>query len=181
MIYSWLRILCLVGLCTVSSSGYAQETTSYSRPQMPISDPVYVLNSTVIINGLLAEFTPQEIKGITVYKGPASPGTETVAPQLRNLSSAGVLDIKSAKRVKSQSFAQVGRRLGLRGPLTFAVNGHPLDPQAVAALRVAPAAIGQLHILRPTPEAPETRVDIWLVPAPKPDTSNYPPGTIFLR
>lgn len=166
--------------CLALSSN-AQETTFYSRPQVPIPDPVYVLNSTIIINGVLQDINPQEIKGIMVYKGPTSPGAETVAPQLRNLGTAGVLDITSGKRVKSQSFAQIGRRLRLRGPLTFALNGHPLDAQAVAALRVAPAAIGQLHILRPTPEAPVTRVDIWPVPPPKPDTSNYPPGTIFLR
>ena len=175
----WLRLLCLFGLGGSTLTSQAQGTASYSRPQASIPDPVYVLNSTVIINGLPAKLKPQEIKKVVVYK-PGAPDTQAAAPHLNNLG-VGVLDITSAKRVRSQSFSQLGRQLGLKGPLTFALNGHSLDPPAVAALRITPAAIGQIHILRPTTEQPETRVDIWLVPSPKPDTSQYPPETIFVR
>jgi len=175
----WLRLLCLFGLCVSTLTSQAQETTSYSRPQVQFPDPVYVLNSTVIINGVFAKLEPQEIKKVMVYR-PGTPDTQAAAPHLNNLGVA-VIDIISPKHVRSQSFSQLGRQLGLKGPLTFALNGHSLDPQAVAALRIAPAAIGQIHILRPTTEQPETRVDIWLVPPPKPDPSKYPPGTIFIR
>ncbi|QNH63076.1 hypothetical protein [Hymenobacter sediminicola] len=173
----------LLGLCSLSLVGYAQETTTYSRPQGPIGDPIVVLNSTIIINGVLAEFTPKEtseIKSMTVYKGPDTQSSQDIAPHLKNIR-GGLIDITADKRVRSQSFPQLGRQLGLKGPLTFALNGQPLDPQAVAALRIAPAAIGQIHLVQPTADAPQTRVDIWLVPPPKPDTSKYPPGTIFLR
>lgn len=179
----WLRLLCLLALCSVTLVSQAQETTSYSRPLGPIPDPVYVLNSTIIINGVLADFTVQdtkEIKKIVVYKGTDTPSAQDRAPQLKNLG-VGVIDITSSKRVRSQSFAQLGRQLGLRGPLTFALNGHPLDAQTVAALRIAPAAVGQLHIVQPTSGLPETRVDIWLVAPPKTDYSKYPPGTVFIR
>ena len=179
----WLRLLCFLALCSGTLVSHAQETTSYSRPQVPIPDPVYVLNSTIIINGVIADFTAQEAKEVqkvVVYKGVDTPDSQDIAPQLKNLG-VGVLDITSSKRVRSRSFAQLGRQLGLRGPLAFALNGHPLDAQAVAVLRIAPAAIGQLHIVQPTPELPETRVDVWLVDPPKTDYSKYPPGTIFIR
>ena len=179
----WLRLLCLLALCSVTLVSQAQETTSYSRPLGPFPDPVYVLNSTIIINGVLADFTVQdtkEIKKVVVYKGANTPSDKDIAPQLKNLG-VGVIDITASKRVHSQSFAQLGRKLGLRDPLTFALNGHLLDAQTVAALRIAPAAIGQLHIVQPTSRLPETRIDIWLVAPPKTDYSKYPPGTIFIR
>ncbi len=181
MPYCWLRLFCLLSLFGVTLVSHAQETTSYNRPQTPIPDPVYVLNSTIIINGVLADFTAKEtkeIKKIRVYKGMDTPDAQDIPPQLKHLG-AGVLDITSSKRVRSRSFAQLGRRLGLRGPLTFALNGHPLDAQAVDVLRIAPAAIGQLHIVRPTPEVSTTRVDIWLVLPPKTDHSQYPQAPFF--
>lgn len=180
---SWVYLLFL-GLCSAPIGSYAQETTSYSRPQVPIPDPIYVLNSTIIINGVIADFTAQdtkEIKKIMVYKGADTPSAQYIAaPHLKNLG-VGVLDITSSKQVPSQSFAELGRQLGLHGPLVFALNGHTLDAQAVTALRIAPAAIGQLHIVQPTAELPETRIDIWLVAPPKTDYSKYPPGTVFVR
>ena len=179
---SWFYLLFL-GLFSAPIDSYAQETTSYSRPQVLNPDPIYVLNSSVIINGVIADFTAQEtkeIKKVTVYKGVGAPGAQDIAPHLKNLG-VGVFDITSSRPVPSQSFAELGRQLGLHGPLAFALNGHTLDAQAVAALRIAPAAIGQLHIVQPTAELPETRVDIWLVAPPKPDYSKYPPGTVFLR
>jgi hypothetical protein len=139
-----------------------------------------VLNSTIIINGLLAEFDKKEIKKVLVYKGLDTPGGQDIAPQLKNLG-VSVIDIASSKHVRSKSFSQLARQLGLRAPLIFAINGHSLDPQAVALLRIAPAAIGQVHIMHPTPELPETRVDIWMVLPRKTDNSKYPPGTIFVR
>ncbi len=180
---SWFYLLFL-GVFSAPLGSYAQETTSYSRPQVPIPDPIIVLNSTIIINGVIADFTAQDTKEITkvmVYRGADTPSAEyRAAPYLKNLG-VGVLDITSSKQVPSQSFAELGRQLGLHGPLAFALNGHTLDAQAVAALRIAPAAIGQLHIMQPTTELPETRVDIWLVLPPKPDYSKYPPGTAFIR
>jgi len=68
--------------------------------------------------------------------------------------------------------------LGLRGPLEFALNGQPLASDLATELRITPAAIGQIHIRKPTSEAPATRVDIWLAEVPRP---NYPPGTILIR
>lgn len=183
MKYSWFYLLFL-GLGSAPLGSYAQETTSYSRPQVPLSDPLIVLNSTTIINGVIGAFTTQDTKEITkvmVYNGTYTPVYQYItAPYLRNLG-VGVIDIISSKRVPSQSFPELGRQLGLHGPLAFALNGHTLDAQAVAALRIAPAAIGQLHIVQPTAELPETRVDIWLVAPPKTDYSRYPPGTVFVR
>ncbi|MBC6991792.1 hypothetical protein [Hymenobacter sp. BT491] len=139
-----------------------------------------MLNSTVIINGVLSDFDPQEIKKVTVYKGSDAPAAQEAAPQLQNLG-IGVIDITSSKHVRSKSFRQLGRQLGLHGPLAFALNGHVLDQQTAAVLRIAPAAVGQVHIVRSSPEMPKTRVDIWLVLPPKTDYRKYPPGTIFLR
>lgn len=173
---SWLRLLYLVGLCACALGSQAQETVSYSRPQVQIPDPLYVLNSRIIINGLLEKFNPKDIKHIMIYKGHDEP------PQLQHLGSAGIVDISFSRHVsrnvRSKSFRQIGRQLGLRGPVIFALNGHTVEPAAVAGLRIAPEAIGQLHILPATPETPETRVDIWMV---LPKERVYPPGTILIR
>ena len=185
MRYYGLCLMSVLGLLGgTATESRAQQTTSYSRPPATIPDPVYVLNSTIIINGMLADFTDEDarqIKQIMIYKGLNSPEAQAAAPQLSNLSPAGVVDIISSKRVRSQSFSQLGRQLGVHGPLVFALNGHLLDQSTVATLRIVPAAIGQIHIVRPTPEQPATRVDIWLVLPPKTDSSRYPPGTIFIR
>ena len=176
-----LRFLFLLGWCSVGFVAQAQVTTTYSRPQGPIGDPVFVLNSTVVVNGVIADYAGNDIKKVWVYKRADTLDTPKIPPHLRSISAAGIIDIASPKHVASRSFPQLGRQLGLRGPVAFALNGHPLDPPAVAALRIAPAAIGQIHLMRPTADAPHTRVDVWLVLPPKPDTSKYPPGTIFLR
>lgn len=170
-----LRLFCLVGLCACAFASYGQATTSYERPKVELPDPLYVMNSTVIINGLIASFDPKDIESINVYKGKDEP------PQLRNLGPAGILDITCSKRIKSESFAQIGRRLGLRGPSIFAINGYPVSAAALNSLRIAPEAIGQIHITQATPESPATRVDIWLTPFKAPNTSKHPPGTIMIR
>lgn len=185
----WFYVVGLIGLFGGTAQEIrAQKTTAYTRTQVPIPDPVYVLNSTIIINGVFHDFTTEDtrkIKQVMVYKALDNPGTQAAAPQLRNLSPAGVIDITLPKRVSSQSFAQLGKQLGkqlgVRGPLLFALNGHPLDAPTVAVLRIAPAAIGQLHIIRPTAKQPATLVDVWLVAPPKTDLSKYPTGTIFIR
>lgn len=169
------RLVCLTGLCICTLASYGQITTSYERPKVQIPDPLCVINSTVIINGLIANFNPKDIESIELYKGKGEP------PQLQSLGSAGIIDIKCSKRIKSESFAQVGRRLGLRGQLQFAINGYTISPAALTVLRIAPEAIGQIHITQPTPDSPAARVDIWLVLDKKPDTSKNPPGTIMIR
>ncbi|TGE04120.1 hypothetical protein [Hymenobacter fodinae] len=181
MTYSAIRLFCLMALGCIALPGHAQETASYSRPQVQISEPVYVLNSSIIINGLLQNINPQHIKSIEVYKDPGNSEAQAGASHLKNLSRFGVINITYPKRVRSRTFAQVGRRLGLRGPLIFALNGHTLSTEDAAALRIAPVAIGQLHIQKPTPEAPETRVDIWLTLPPNSSHSPRSPGTILLR
>lgn len=181
------RLLCLLTLCAVALECHAQTPFSSSLPPAPQSDLVFLLNSTIIVNGLLAEIAEKDkraAKKVRVYKSVDSvinTTTPDLSAYLQRLSSSGLIDISLAKRVRSQSIHRLGRQLGLRGPLVFALNSYPLDPQTVAAVRIAPAAIGQIHIIQPSLQARETRVDIWLVPPAKPDPSRYPPGTIFIR
>ncbi|WP_147320733.1 hypothetical protein [Hymenobacter lapidiphilus] len=152
---------------------FAQQITAYAQSSIALSEPLFVLNSNVIINGMLHEIEPNDIKEMMVYKGDKA----DYPAQLRNLG-VGIVDIKLAKRVKSQSFADLGKQLGISGPLLFALNGHPLDAPSVAGLRIAPAAIGQLHIIRPTAGQPATLVDVWLAQSPKVESA---PGSIMIR
>ena len=174
MIYYFICLLIIASLWTCVLVSNGQAIVSYSRPQAQIPDPLFVLNSS-IINGLLSDFKPNSIKNIRIYKEASD-----APPYLKNLGPASVIDISYHKHINSKSFAQIGRRLGLRGPLTFAVNGYAIAPAALTGLRVAPAAIAQIHITQPTPESPETRVDIWTV-SEKPDDSKNQPGSIMIR
>ncbi|NVO84082.1 hypothetical protein [Hymenobacter terrestris] len=151
----------------------AQQTTAYTLPSVVQAQAVFVLNSTIIVNGMLNKLPPNDIKAVMVYKG----NKAEYPVQLRNLG-AGIIDIKLAKRIKSQSFAKLGKQLGINGPVLFALNGHPLDAPTVAGLRIAPAAIGQLHIVRPTAGQTATLVDVWLAQSPKTESA---PGTIMIR
>lgn len=164
----------------MSGGAYAQTAVSYVQPVAMQTEPVYLLNSTTIINGVFADFTAADIQEVEVYK-PSLRQDTTVRLPWQATMGVGVLSIRSARQVRSRSLAQLGRRLNLRKPLVFAINGHPLAPDATAALRIAPAAIAQLHITEPTPGQPATQVDIWLRPLPKTDPSTHPPGTIFIR
>jgi hypothetical protein len=153
----------------------AQQIQSYIRPE---AEPIYLLNSTTIINGLFADFVPSDIKAIEVYKLSMRSNDSTSLPWQVGVGTAGVLIVNSTRRVPAESLTQLGRRLKLSGPLQFAIDGHWLNAEATNKLRITPAAIAQLHIILPTETQSITVVDIWLKHMPK---KEHPPGSIFIR
>ncbi|MBT2558271.1 hypothetical protein J7E24_10790 [Hymenobacter sp. ISL-91] len=169
----YLTVILLAGVWGGAHTALAQQTSAYVRPPAVLTEPIVVLNSNIIISGILHEVNSNDIKAVKVYKG----NKADYPAQLRNLGVA-VVDVQSSERIKSQSFAELGKQLGINGPVLFALNGHPLDAPTVAGLRIAPAAIGQLHIVRPTAGQPATLVDVWLAQSPKPE---HAPGTIMIR
>ncbi|UOQ65729.1 hypothetical protein [Hymenobacter volaticus] len=136
--------------------------------------PIYILDSSVII-GDLSDFKPSDIETLAVYKD-KSPD---VPSQWTSLTVNGIiaLTMKSKVKLKSWSFKQIGRRVGIKGPISYSVNGLPVTG---ADLRIATNAIGEIKITRATPTAPGTQVDITISTA-QPSKSTYPPGTIMIR
>lgn len=98
---------------------------------------------------------------------------------LKNLSSAGIVSVDYNGRIASESFAELGRRLGLQGPLYFTLNGHALNEAQVATLRIASEAIGQVHTT-PASGTPGTVVNIALA-APQPDAQRRATSPVMLR
>ncbi|RSK42478.1 hypothetical protein [Hymenobacter perfusus] len=168
-------VLGAVSMWAMANVAYAQQPQSYIRPE---ADPIYLLNSTTIINGLVADFVPSDIQGIEVYKLSMRTNDNTPLPWQASVGTTGVLIINSTRRVPTESLPQLGRRLKLPGPLQFAIDGHWLSAEATSKLRITPVAIAQLHIIHPTDTQSATVVDIWLKRMPK---KEHPPGSIFIR
>lgn len=170
-----LLVFMTVSMWVMANAAYAQQPQSYTQPQ---AEPVYLLNSTTIINGALADFAPSDIQGIEVYKLSMRTNDSIPLPWQTSIGTAGVLIIKSTRRVPAKSLSQLGRRLKLSGPLQFAIDGHWLNAEATSKLHITPAAIAQLHIILPADSQSATVVDIWLKRMPK---KEHPPGSIFIR
>jgi len=135
------------------------------RPQ-----PVFLINSCIIVGRSLAQINPQDIANINVYKGPDAP------TKWRSLTAHGIIAITLKPHVKSklktESLAAIGRGLELRGPVSYQREGLPLED---LALRVVTADIAGLDTQQ---TASGTVLNIHLaVPLP----AVHPPGTILIR
>lgn len=134
--------------------------------------PLLVLNASVVVgDNFLLSLNSQDIKQLLVYKGAAAPA------QWRSLAVDGILDFTVKARVKSKTFAQLGRGLGLARPISYRVNDLPV---ADARLRIATGAIAEIRVTQAAPAAPGTIVNIRTVVLPR-APKNDPPGTIYLR
>lgn len=174
-----LRIVPItITLCTCFGSGYAQPASAISpssgRPAPQRQYGLFILNSSIIVNGSLAQLKKEAIRGVVIYKGNDAP------EGLRNLSSPGIMVLTYDMQVPSQSFTEISAQRGLGGPLKFVLNGHPLTATQVATLRITPESIGVVSVTPPTDAVRETTVSIQVAES-KPDYSKYPSGTVFLR
>jgi hypothetical protein len=138
-----------------------------SRPQ-----PVYIINGSTIIGGGLAQLNPQDIADLQVYKD----NSARVPANWRRLTANGIIAITLKPHVKptikTESLAAIGRGLKLRGPVSYQLDGQPLED---LSLRIATADIVGLDA---QPTASGTVVNIRLT---LPPPAVHPPGTIMLR
>jgi hypothetical protein len=152
-----------------------------ARPAAPVPDqpsrtsrpqPVYIINGTTIIGGGLAQLNPQDIADLQVYKD----NSARVPANWRRLTANGIIAITlkphRKPKFKTESLAAIGRRLKLHGPVSYQLEGQPLED---LSLRVVTADIAWLDA---QPTASGTVVNIRLaVPPP----AVHPPGTIMIR
>ena len=152
-----------------------------ARPAAPVSDqpprsirpqPVYLINFHVIVGGGLGKLNPQGIADFQVYRG----NSARVPTNWRSLTTNGIIAITlkphRKPKFKAESLAAIGRGLKLRGPVSYQLDGLPLED---LTLRVATADIARLDA---QPTASGTVVNIHLaVPPP----AVHPPGTIIIR
>lgn len=167
------RSLLLAGLMAFSLNGYGQDSVVVRNVNRHIQEPLILIKPNVLVSdGLFPAITPNDILRIDIYK------ESNIPPLLRGMSSGGVVSIDYKKRVPSQSFTQVARQRGERGPFQVMINGRPLSTEQMTALRIASGAIGQVCVTPATPEAPAAVIAIELTRA-KP--VKHPPGSIFIR
>ena len=148
MPFRWPYFCFLALLCNGCFTSYGQETAAYNRPVVPLPEPLYLVNSTIIVNGTFATIDPNAIESVEIYKGQDGP------PNLQNLDFTGIVAVEYKKKIKSQPLAKLAKKLGASGPLVFALNGHPLPPESARILRIVPAGIAQYHLTLPTPATP---------------------------
>ena len=155
-----------------SASPSGPKTTSYRPAAQP--DPLYILNSQVIIGNGLQEILPNDIEKLAIYKG----GADTPS-KWRSLTEYGIISItlkaKSKTRIEAKTLAQIGKGLKLEGPVSYLINGMPVGE---ADLRIATAAIGEVKVMRATPTNSTTLVNIQIAHytplPPAPDPSGKP-------
>jgi hypothetical protein len=138
-----------------------------------LSEPIYLLNSHIIINGNgLNGINPQDIADLHVYKGADAP------VQWRSLTEHGIINITLKPgvrhKLKTKSLTVIRRQTKATGLVSFKLNGLRLDDPS---LRIATAAIAGLDVLR---NESETVINIRLAPF-KPLPRHDPPGTIYIR
>jgi hypothetical protein len=127
-------------------------------------------NKLIISNEYLARaIDPQAIQAIEVYKA-----NDGAPAQWRGLAANGIISItlKEKRRLKSWTFSQLGRRLGLAQPVSYTLNGMPITNMN---WRIARVAIGNIALTR---GATGTVVELRTGQAPK---AVHPPGTIMIR
>ncbi|RSK48316.1 hypothetical protein [Hymenobacter rigui] len=170
------KILLLGAVCMwgMSQVGYAQQPVPSTHDG---GEPIFLLNSTTIINGLVADFNPADIQQVLVYQPSLRSATDSL-PSWQATLGTGVIVIESKRQIPAETFLAIGQRLQPAGPLQFALNGHWLSAEATARLRVASGAIAQLYVTYPTASQPATLVDVRLKQMPK---KEHPPGSIFIR
>ncbi|MDU0369815.1 hypothetical protein ACFPAF_05365 [Hymenobacter endophyticus] len=165
--------LLFVGLTACAGLGYGQDSTSVQHSRHQIIEPLYVLNSTVIMgSGFFARMNSHEILRIVIYKG------EGIPRALIGLTSGHIVSTDYKKRVPSQSFAQIARQQSVQRPFRVVINGRPLSAEQVSDLRIALGAIGQVCVTPATLEAPEAVIALELAKA---KSVKHPPGSIFIR
>ncbi|GAB3223563.1 hypothetical protein GCM10027346_02700 [Hymenobacter seoulensis] len=163
--------IALLNIC--SSTVFGQDTLPVT-PARTIADPLFLLNSVVIINGYISHINTDDVKGVTAYK------YDTAPAMLKNLAADGIIVLTYDKHVKSKSFTEIGKQYKLRRPISFVLNGKKLDDVQAAKLRIVPEAIGRLCIEPATSKDSESVVSIQLK-ANKPASGNKAPGTIMIR
>jgi len=150
-----------------------------TRPAAPVPDqparavrpqPVFLLNSRIIVGSGLAKVNPQDIADIYVYKD------ANVPAKWRSLAANGIIALTlkphTKPKLKTKSLAAIGRGLKLRGAVSYQLAGLPIEDPT---LRVATADMAGGSTW---PTASGAVVNIRLV-VPPPVV--HPPGTILIR
>lgn len=156
--------------------------TSWQRPTKPDTivpdqparatrpQPVFLLNSRIIVGGGLMRVNPQDIADIHVYRD------ANVPAKWRSLATNGILTITlkppAKPKFKTKSLAAIGRELKLRGAVSYQLEGLPIDD---LTLRVATADIARFDT---QPSDNGMVVNIHLAVHPP---AVHPPGTIMIR
>lgn len=149
------------------------ETTTTATTPRAWPQPMFLLNSHIIIVNELSLINPQDIGKLYVYKSLDMPA------RWRSLGEHGIIDITLKAgvklKIKSKSLAAIRRQAKVSGLVSFELDGKPIEDNS---LRVAAAAIAELEVLH---HDAATVVNIRLVP-PKPAPPRHdPPGTIYIR
>jgi hypothetical protein len=138
--------------------------------QTVLPPPFYLINSRVLVGASLAKVNPQGIADVCVYRDANAPA------KWRGLATNGLIAIALKPyvllRIKTKSIAAIGRGLDLRGPVTYQLEGLPLED---LTLRIATADIAKFDTQQ---TASSTVVNIRLA---RTKSSTYPPGTILIR
>jgi hypothetical protein len=154
----------------------ATPATSTQSVQRVWPQPVYLLNSRIIVSSLDEIVSPQDIEKVDIYKEPR----QSTPMKWWSLTEHGIVDIKLKPgvklKLKTKSLVAIRRQLKLSGLVSFKLNGMRLEDES---LRIAKDAIAGLDV---SPSDIETIVNIRLVPPkPAPLLPPGPPGSIRIR
>lgn len=160
----------LGAVITRSPPAQPAATTQPRQAAQRPSRPLILLDSTIIAGPGLGLLNPQDIASIVVERGLKVPA------KWRGLAADGFIGITlkphARRLLKTESLQDIRKRLKLKGPVRYQLEGRPIDDPT---LRIATAAIARLDV---QPVTDGAVVDIHLaVPPP----AVHPPGTILIR
>lgn len=128
--------MAILSVCSLVTQGQGLKTYSADKK----AEALYLINSTIIVNGLTETLNPEDFKSIMVY------GDNNTPAPLAGLSHSGIVNITYNKPVISKSLVELASQKGLSGPVTFIINGNTLNDAQAATLRIAPEAIENIVI-----------------------------------
>ncbi|MBJ6110260.1 hypothetical protein JAO73_14650 [Hymenobacter sp. BT523] len=145
-------------------------TVTYHPKPASLPDPLFLLNSMIIIDNGFLGIKPTDISKLYVYKGADAPR------KWRSLSTHGIIDIvlKDASNAgpKTRTLAEIGQGLGLAGPVSYLINGMAVSD---TDLHIAAQSIGEVKVMA---AGETTLVDVQIIHRPPvppaPDPSGKP-------
>lgn len=168
-----LPLMLIAALNTCSTMSYGQVVNS-KAPAAQIPDPVYIINTNIIANGVVLQLDSKKFGEILVYKNYNAPSL------MKNLASAGIISITYNGQINSKSFLDISKDQGIIGSVIFAINGYQLDATQLSTLRIVPEAIGLMKVTAATSKVSATTISIQLTES---NSNNYKKGagTIMIR
>jgi len=145
--------------------------------------PQVIVNGHIVVN--LNNVIVKDIDSMQVFRGP-----EEVAPDLKNLTTYGIILIKLKKKVKieTRTFHDIQKSMRVKGKVRFAVDGFFIDDKSLLIETQSIAGIEVFKTRTATGDIMDIIINVWTLEPDQrkgyispPHLENDKPGVIYIR